>query len=227
MLNRRFKGMSRRALLLSLWPYQVLPTVTRTKQSVYILTDPITMYEKTGDKADPFLLNDHAYCVIKNNVHAIRLPWSKGKDRWLIICWPSAVGSNPYRTAHVEPTKVLCLRMSHIFLTLCYLQRFTVLISSLTFRIVSNFSLKRSAKVILLVWLLSFFQVNSWLKGQFESLLKNYNGPSARDVYSIGWNLVFVFVSALSWNVQIVTRKTSKQSRVIDQAEVMISICCC
>lgn len=46
--------------------------------------------------------------------------------------------------------------------------------------------------VVLGFWINLLTSINNWLKGQFESLLKEYNGTQQTDVYSIGWNLVFI-----------------------------------
>lgn len=45
---------------------------------------------------------------------------------------------------------------------------------------------------VLAFWINLLTSVNNWLRGQFEDLLKHYNGPTSVDVYSIGWNLIFI-----------------------------------
>jgi len=41
------------------------------------------------------------------------------------------------------------------------------------------------------------FQANTTLKGLFEDLLTEYTGFDDISVYTIGWDLIFIFVSVL------------------------------
>jgi len=43
-----------------------------------------------------------------------------------------------------------------------------------------------------------YLQTNTWLREQFTNLFRFYNGVRGTDVYSNGWNTLFIVVSILT-----------------------------
>ncbi|KAL4232053.1 hypothetical protein ACF0H5_009631 [Mactra antiquata] len=83
---------------------------------------------------------------------------------------------------------------------------------------------------ILGFWIALIQGVDTFLKGQFNSLLKKYAGPLGKDGYSIGWNLIFALFKCCG--VEPVT-STKNDFRTLPSAwwatsgsDVIPSSCC-
>ena len=111
--------------------------------------------------------------------------------------------TNPYRCLAIKTEQIFRRSMRqcavdfiiYISVYLCYITFSHDLAHSLP-----NDVLLHKTKMfenISIVLCLFFSQINNWLRSQFETLLKEYNGTQQTDIYSVGWNLIFIIVSFL------------------------------